>query len=457
MQTYDLIVIGAGSAGVAAAELAANMGASVALVDKKPESIGGCLYAECIPSKALVYAANQPDATWKRAQTHIGQVVARSQVQRDNARAYKRAGIDTFFGETRLHSGRHVLVGNDLLAYKKLLVATGSSPQIPAIPGLRAAGFKTSQTIFSRPRLPNKLAIIGSGPAGIELAFALRNLGVEVRIIEHNRRIFGAVDREAAAWVRRAMQAKDIHIDTSTSVVSVKKNGRGKELMIRRGGKNSSFRTGDILVAVGRQANAPRGLARQGVQFEHGKIMVDACWRTTDDHIYAVGDCTNFGREFAHVASSAAAQAVMHALCNDWSRKNLRYQPYVFFTEPEVAQAGSTAAQLERGGVWHSVHRLSLGAVDKAALDRQEGFAKVCTTPTGRLLGATVVGEHAGDIIGYFALALEKNWNLSELAAIPLPYPTLSFGVKQLAQRAHFEQFGQWQKWYRRVRKLSLR
>lgn len=457
-QVYDLIVVGAGSAGLTAAELAAKMGASVALVDKQAENMGGeCLHAGCVPSKSLIHAAKQPKATWKSVQTHIKKTVAAIQEAHDNPDVYHNLGVAMFFGDVQLQAGRQIKVGKQVLRYKKLLVATGSSPRIPDIAGLKEAGFETNETIFYRKTAPKSLAIIGGGPIAIELAFAFLRLGIETHIIEHNPHLLHIIDPEAAEAVHSALIEAGALVHTSAGIVSVSVKSAKKELSVRHGEETSVIRVSDILVAAGRQANVPKGLTEQGVTLENGMVVVNSRWQTSNSSIYAAGDCTNFGRNFTHVAGTAAAHAVSHALYGVRNKQDLRNQPYVFFAEPEVAQVGPTVAELERNDVWHLVHQLPFKAIDKALADNSEGFLKVSVTQSGRILGATVVGENAGELIGYFSMALDKNMKIYELANFPLPYPTLSFGIKELAYRAQLEMLADKKTFLGLVRKITLR
>lgn len=455
---YDFIAIGAGSAGLTAAEFAASMGANVALVDKKPSSMGGgCLHTDCVPSKAFIYAAKQPKAAWKNVQKHAQKTIHYIQESQDNPEAYAGLGIDTYFGAVTVQGARSIKVGKHVLEYKKLLIATGSSPRIPDIRGLKTVEYETNESIFHVDSAPKSIAIIGGGLISVEMAFAFRNLGIEVHIIEHNSHILHLADDDASKAVYEALVAKGVHIHTSASIASVKKKGVKKEIALQHGDASQTVRVGHILVAAGRQANIPSGLKKQNVSIDNDMIIVNDRWRTSADHIYAVGDCTNFGRNFTHVAASAAVQAVSHALYGVKTKQDLRNQPSVFFTEPEVAQVGPTVAELERSGIGHDVHLLPFTSIDKALTDKNDGFLKATVDQSGTLLGATVVGPRAGELIGYFAIALDRRWKLTELAGVPLPYPTLSFGIKELAYRVQLEQISKRKKLLGFVRKLTVR
>lgn len=439
-QPYDLIIVGAGSAGLTAAELAAKTGARVALVDKSKRRMGGeCLHTGCVPSKSLIYAAREPNATWATAGRHVAATIKHIQTSHDNPEFYQSLGVDTYFGAVTLRQDRCLRVGTRVLHYKKLLLATGSKPRIPVISGLEETGYETNETIFRLKNAPKSLAIIGGGPIAIELAFALLRLGTRVHIIEHNPQILSVIDPDAAELVRGSLLSMGARLYPSASIISVARKGKAKEIVMRHGEKNEALRAEMILVAAGRSANVPAGAAAIGVQHEKGAITVDERWRTGAPHVYAAGDCTDFGRNFTHTAASAAAEAVSHALYGVSRRRDLKRFVYVFFTEPEVAQVGATTTDLEEAGIGHTVYQLPFEDVDKALTDRSDGFMKVCVDYAGRILGATVVGESAGELIGYFGIAMEKHMKVAELAAMPLPYPTLSFGVKQLAFHIQLE------------------
>lgn len=448
-QTYDLIVIGAGPAGLAAAELAARTGASVALIEKKTAAIGGGLLSECLPSKALIHAASQPEASWGKVRNLMKLKISQAKTRPGNLESYRKMGIDVYFGTAQHLRGQQIKVGKRVLDYKKIIIASGSSPRIPGIVGLEKTGFETGKTIFRRARLPRSLAIIGGGFSGMELAFALKNLGVDVHVIDHNPRALRMIDKDAAQSVRSAAKAKGIKFHISTSVMSVKKSGRCKLLSMRRGNVHKQLRVGEILVAAGRQANIPKGLARRDVYVATKGIVVDENWRTSNENIYAVGGCTNFGREFTHIVSTAATQAVMHALYGVSPKQNLRNQPTVLFAEPEVAQVGPTVTELSKTRSDFHVHIISFAEIEGTAGEGREGSVKICVGPLGRILSATFIGENAGELAGYVSFALDEKFGLSEMANVPLPYATLSSGLKQLASQAYLEQMQQRQRWYR--------
>lgn len=447
--TYDLIIIGAGPAGLAAAGLAARAGVSVALIEKKTAAIGGNLRAECLPSKAVIHAGAQSGATWGKAKSLIKIKTEQSEINPGNIEAYQKMGIDICFGTAQILRNQQIKAGKRILSYKKLLVATGSNTRIPEIEGLKSAGFETGKTIFQRTRLPRSLAIIGGGHAGIELAFALKNLGVDVNVIDHNPRPLRTLDRDAADAVREAAKTKGIKFHISTSVISVKKSGHCKLLSMRRGNVHKQLRVGEILLVSGRESSIPKGLARQDVYTASNGIVVDENWHTSNENIYAVGGCTSFGREFTHVVNSAAKQAVMHALFGVSAGQNLKNQPSVFFIEPEVAQVGPTAMELNKTRADYRVHTLSFSEIEGTLGEGKDGLIKICVGPFGRILSATFVGENAGELAGYISLALDEKWGLREVANMPLPYGTLSSGITQLASRALLEQMQQRQRWYR--------
>lgn len=445
MKTYDLIVIGSGSGGSVAATYAARVGGRVVLVEKSAARLGGeCLHAGCVPSKTLIRASRDANPTWGKVRTRIDRAVAKIMAEQDSPEVYRERGIDTVFGTATLEKNGAVKVGKTRLAAKRVVIATGSQPYVPNLPGLKKAGYETNQTIFSLSKLPKRLAIIGGGPIAIEMAGAFRRLGSQVTVIEHNLCILKHLDEEAALRVEKALRRQGVTVHTSTSVVKVSATARQKTIEVRSAGEKIDVKADTILVAAGRRPVYPPGLERAGVKTGEGGIVVDTKWRTSNKRIYAVGDVTNCASRFTHVAGMAGTQAALHAILGVPIKGKLEAQPFVYFTDPEVAQVGATTVQLEKDGIDHRVYTLPYSDIDKAVADDEKGFIKLVTSPRGRILGATIAGANAGELIGYIARAVDKKQSLPALIGLLLPYPTLSFGLKQLAVEANFDIIGRY-------------
>lgn len=441
MRKYDLIVIGSGSGGGTAAKYAARLGAKVALIEKNAEKLGGeCLRSGSVPSKALIHAAKADKPTWDLARKNIDRAIGHIRSAQDSPEVYEKCGVDLIFGTAAL-TRRHgeVKVGRQMYQARRIVLATGSTPYLPNIPGLKKAGYETSGSLFYMAKLPKKLAIIGGGPMAMEMAHVFARLGRQVTVIEHNPHVLMPLDREASLRVEDSLREKGVNIMTSASVIRISVMKQQKVLDVRCAGEKMVLKVDTILVATGRKPCYPAGMDRAGVVTGDSGIPVDDRWRTSAKRIYAVGDVVNLPYKFTHVADMAGAQAALHAVLGVPVKNHLEAQPYVFFTDPEVAQAGATEAQLERDGIEYRVYTMPFSDIDKAVTDEEKGFIKLVVTPRGRVLGGTIVGQCAGELIGYIASAIDKRQSLPALIGLLQPYPTLSLGIKQLAIEANFD------------------
>lgn len=441
MKTYDLIVIGSGSGGAAAARYAARLGARVAIVEKSAQKMGGdSLRTGTVPSKALIHISRIEHPTWVKARRHITRTIERIEQSQDNPAFYAQAGIDVIFGTAQLASEYgDVKVGKQSLRTKRIIVATGSTPFVPNVPGLKQSGYETSESLFELPKMPRRLVIVGGGPMACEMASAFSKMGSQVTILEHNPRILTLLDDEAAERVEASLVERGVSVMTSASIIKVEAKKRQKILDIRYAGEKLEIKADTILIAAGRKANYPAGLADAGILTGDNGILVDNRWRTSNKKVYAVGDVTNMPCRFAHVAAMAGAQAALHSVLGMPSRGFMEAQPFTFFTDPQVAQAGATQMQLERDGIEHRVYIMPFSDIDKAIAEEQEGFIKLVISPRGKVLGGTIVGQGAGELIGYIAQAIDKKQPLPALMSLLLPYPTLGLGIRQLAVEAHFD------------------
>jgi pyruvate/2-oxoglutarate dehydrogenase complex dihydrolipoamide dehydrogenase (E3) component len=454
---YDLIVIGGGSAGLSAAELAAALGVRVALLDR--ERLGGeCLYTACVPSKALLHVARE--AAHIRAAGEFGLDARLAPVdlggvadyvqrairiihdQTDSPEHYQRLGVDVGFGEVRFLSGDRLALNGRAVSSKRFLIATGSCPSVPEVPGLEEAGFQTNETIFALRALPARLAVIGGGPVGCELGQAFARLGSRVTILQRAEQLLPRDEPEAAAVLRTRLEAEGVRVVTGASVTGI---------VLREGSKVVSFSTphtpdtrgqpqevavDELLVAVGRSPNvAGLDLEAAGVRYDpRTSISVDRRLRTSSAHIYAAGDVIG-GYRFTHAAALQARAAVRNALFPGGSILDERVMPWATFTEPEVAHVGLTEEHARRqDGNSVRTFTQSLREVDRAVTDgATEGFVKLVSATDGRLLGAQIVGHLAGEYINEVALALQRKLNLADLAATTHVYPTMALAIQQAA------------------------
>lgn len=441
-ETYDLIVIGGGAAGLTAADFAAQLRVRVALVEK--HLIGGdCTWTGCVPSKALLKAAKV--AHEARTAAHYGVCTAPPTVDMPQVREYVRRamaevyqyetperlahqGVEVVIGAARFLDAGTIQAGERTLSAKKFIITTGARPLIPDIPGLQEVPFLTYLQIFDNDRLPERLVIIGAGPVGVEMAQAYQRLGSQVILV--GDRLLPKDEPEAAEVLGKVFAREGIQF-VQGWVTNVRQEGAEIVISVN----DQEFRGDMLLVAVGR-APAVEGLdlERAGVAYSLQGIQVDDKLRTNVKHIYAAGDCTG-GRQFTHLAGRHGFQAARNALLPGNSNGSSEWVPWTTFTDPEVAHVGLTEAQArEKFGPTVMVTRWNMDRTDRAVCENdRDGFIKVVHQKDGALLGATVVAGRAGEVITEFVQALKHGLKMSDLVSAIHVYPTYSTAVMQLA------------------------
>jgi pyruvate/2-oxoglutarate dehydrogenase complex dihydrolipoamide dehydrogenase (E3) component len=433
---YDLVVIGGGAAGLGAARAAARADARVLLVsDGEPG--GDCTFYGCVPSKTLIEAAGQ-GRSYPEAAQRVRDVVARVAAT-ENAEALRREGIEVMRGRARLLSASQVAVGGDRVRAGAVILATGSRPTVPPIPGLATAGYLTNETVFDLPTLPASLAVLGGGPVGCELAQAFARLGSRVTLVEAADRLLPREEPQASWTLAGVLAREGVDVRTGATVEQVGPDGR----LLLAGG--DQIATDQLLVAVGRTpVTEGLHLAAAGVRTDQrGNVVTDDYLRTTARGVCAIGDVT--GRlPFTHTAYEMGRVAAGNVL-GRWRRPR-RYRPYatpwVTFTDPECGRVGLTEAQAAVRVPGARVAYLPLSETDRAlAADRTDGFVKLIAGPRrllgdlggGRILGATIVAERGGEMIHEPALAMATRMFAGRLAAAAHAYPTWSYAVQLAA------------------------
>jgi pyruvate/2-oxoglutarate dehydrogenase complex dihydrolipoamide dehydrogenase (E3) component len=438
---YHLVVIGAGTGGLVGAAAAAGLGAKVALVERHLMG-GDCLNVGCVPSKGIIRAAR----AWReaaRARVDFGgpvmqqagdfpAVMARMRRLRagisriDGAPRFRDLGVDVFLGAGRFAGPDTVEVDGTLLRFRRAIIATGGRPAVPPIPGLADVGYLTNETVFGLTELPRRFAVIGGGPSGCELAQAFARLGSTVTLVERGPRLLARDDPDAAAIVERAMADDGVAILPNAAVRRAERDGATGALVVERDGLEARVEADAILVAAGRAPNVEGlGLEAAGVGYGQGGVVVDDRLCTSNPRVFAVGDVSSRLR-FTHNSDAQARIAIQNALFFGRARASRLVMPWCTYTSPEVAHVGLHEMDARDGG--HDVETLTLplAEVDRAVLDGETaGFFRVhLKRGTDRILGATLVAEHAGEMIGEIGVAIVNGVGLAGIGRAIHPYPT---------------------------------
>jgi pyruvate/2-oxoglutarate dehydrogenase complex dihydrolipoamide dehydrogenase (E3) component len=435
----DICVIGAGSGGFSVAAAAAAFGVSAVLIEKG--RVGGdCLNYGCIPSKALIAAARRASASrtsrmfgvdlqcnvdFTRTCDHVRKVIA-AIAPNDSVQRFTGLGVRVIAGSARFTDPATVTVdGSIAVQAARFVVATGSSPAIPPIPGLAQTPHLTDETIFDLCELPAHLVVIGGDPSGLELGQAFRRLGAQVTVIEAARPL-AKDDAECAQLVIDALLREGIDIRAGARVQSVQQTSDGIELAVMCGDAEERIIGSHLLVAAGRLPNVEGlGLEEGKIDFTPAGIVVDGSLQTANRRVYAIGDTAAGGMMLTHVANYHAGLVIRHALLRLPVKARYNAVPWVTYTDPELAHVGLTDEQARDQGYRIRVMRWPYCENDRAQAERTtEGHVKVVTTTGGSVLGATIVGAHAGELIAPWTLAIGQGLNIRAIAELVVPYPT---------------------------------
>jgi len=447
---YNLVVIGAGTAGLVTAAGAAGLGAKVALVER--DLLGGdCLNVGCVPSKAIIRSSRVVADVARAGELGIqmpagghadfGAVMARMRRVRagisrhDSAQRFQHElGVDVFLGDARFSGADTVAVGGAELRFKRAVVTTGARAARPPIPGLADAGFLTNETVFSLTARPRRFAVIGGGPIGCELAQAFRRLGSEVHLLHDTDHLMPREDPDAAAMVQRAFERDGVRLVLACTIERVTQGPDGKTLHYSSAGTTGDVTVDEILVGAGRVPNVDGlGLDVVGVEYDSRRgVAVDDRLRTTNPRIYAAGDvCMEY--KFTHGADATARIVIQNALFFGRKKVSALHMPWCTYTDPEVAHVGMYERDAARHGLEVATFTIPFSGVDRAVTDGdEEGFVKVHVKKgADRILGATIVAPHAGEMINEITLAMTKNIGLGSLANVIHPYPTQAEAIRK--------------------------
>ena len=454
---YDLVVIGAGTAGLVTAKGAAGLdiGLKVAMIEKNLMG-GDCLNVGCVPSKCLI-RSSRVVADMKEAlpfgvqppdniQVDFPAVMVRMRQVRtrispvDSAVAAKKAGVDVFFGEASFTSQNTITVGGQTLKFKKAVIASGARPVRPRIEGIEEVGYLTNENVFSLTELPKRLAVIGGGPIGCELAQAFHRLGSEVVLFHKGSHLLNKEDPDAAEVVQKAFVQEGIRLVLNCQLQGIKQDPEGKVISFSGHSGQESVVVDQILAGAGRQPNVESlNLEAVGVEYDPRRgVKVNDNLQTTNSKIYGAGDiCMNW--KFTHAADAAARIVIKNTLFSPFglgkSKLSDLIMPWVTFTDPEIAHVGMYEEEAQAKGLDCNTIKIDFDDVDRALADGETaGFLKILhKRGSDEILGATIVARHGGEMISEITTAMIGGMGLSKLSTVIHPYPTQANVIKQAA------------------------
>lgn len=450
---YDLIVIGGGAGGLTAAGVAANAGVRTMLVERN--QLGGdCTWTGCIPSKSILYSAEVAQnvrtsnaagvvvdtfsVDFQSVMNRIRRIRDHVYTDADDPAIYEGYGIEVVEGTAQFIDPHSVEIESGdarrTVTSRMFVIATGASASVPPIPGLDSTDYLTNETLFDLEEQPAHLAIIGGGPIGIEMAQAFSRLGSKVTVMDMADRILSKDDVDHASILQACLEDEGITFILGTGINRVEKNEDGVVVYLESG---STVEATSLLVAAGRNANVNSlGLEEAGIEFTKQGISVNEKCRTTRRHIYAVGDCTG-EYQLTHMGEHMAKVAVTNAVLKMPMKISRKDVPWVTFTSPEIAQLGKTEHQLREEKSSFEVYRFPYTKVDRAITEEKTtGQIKVFATKwRGKILGVSIIGERAGELISLYAVAMRNGLSLKALADTIHPYPSYGLAARRAADQ----------------------
>jgi len=449
---YNLVVIGAGTAGLVTAAGAAGLGAKVALVERHLMG-GDCLNVGCVPSKGIIRSSravhdvrsaeafgvscgNGLSVDFGKAMERMRRIRAEISIHDSAERFSKELGVDVFFGAAKFIGPDAIEVKGQRLRFKRAAVCTGARAATPTIPGIAEAGYLTNETVFSLTELPRRLAVIGGGPIGCELAQTFARMGSRVTVMDHGDQLLPREDDDAAEIVRRSLEQDGAAVRLRTKVLHAEKKDSEKLLLIEEDGRRDDISVEEILVGVGRTPNVEGlDLEKAGIAYDLREgIRVNDRLQTSNPSIYAAGDiCSSY--KFTHAADSMARIVIANALFKARQKVSNLVIPWCTYTDPEVARVGICEKDSREKGMDVETLTVPLADVDRALLDGEsEGFARIhLKKGADRIVGATIVARHAGEMISEISLAMTAGLGLSAIGKTIHPYPTQAEAIKKLA------------------------
>ena len=445
--TPDLCVIGAGSGGLSVAAAAAQLGVEVVLIERSKMG-GDCLNTGCVPSKALLAAAKRaqqmrapnnfgiepqdPSIDYQAVHGHVHRTIA-AIAPNDSVERFQALGVHVLLQDAHFKDRKTVQAGPYEVRARRTIIATGSSPAIPPIDGLEGVNFFTNETIFENNRLMPHLIIIGAGPIGLEMAQAHRRLGSKVTVLEAMQAL-SKDDPELASLVVEKLRAEGIEIHEGVRVTEVSQNISGVTLKVASGNEEAELKGSHLLIATGRKPNIENlNLDQAGIKYNRQGIVVNKGLVTSNKKVFAIGDVAG-GLQFTHMANYHAGIVIRRALFRLPAKVNTDHVPWVTYTDPELAHIGLNEVEAKKKYRQIHVLRWPYAENDRAQAEaKTTGLVKLITAKNGKVLGVSIVGEQAGELIQMWSYAIANNMNIKAMTAFISPYPTLSEMNKRIA------------------------
>ncbi|MTI86391.1 MAG: dihydrolipoyl dehydrogenase [Balneolaceae bacterium] len=464
---FDMVVIGGGAAGLTASGIAANFGAKTMMIEA--ERLGGdCTWTGCIPSKALLKAGKvarqmrnasqygliekEAEINFKKIIQHVDEVRRKVYHDADRPEIFEEMGIEVVKGTASFKDDHTISIagseeGERMVTSKYFIIATGAKAWVPSIPGLDQVDYLTNESLFETETFPSKLIIIGGGPIGTEMSQAFAHLGSKVTVIDVADRILAKDDADLAQILQKELQKDGVGYELGSDVKKVEKKGEQLLVHIEKDGAEKVITGDQLLMATGRRANIHTlELDKAGVKTEKGSIAVDNACRTNVRHIYAAGDVT--GRyQFTHMSEHMAKVAATKALLKVVPMKiDHKHVPWVTFTSPELAHVGATEQELKSKNENYEVYRFPYSKIDRAISESEDaGMIKIFAKKmSGKILGASVVGAHAGEFISEYALAMKNGVSMKGIADTIHPYPSWGLGARRAADQWYIKNQREW-------------
>ncbi len=457
---FDICVIGGGAGGLVVAAGGSALGAKVALVEKHEGGMGGdCLHYGCVPSKTLLRSAKVahqmrhadryaiapvvPQIDMAKVMQRVAGVIA-SIEPNDSPERFRSLGVDVMFGAGQFTDSGTFAVGSRKLTARNFVIATGSRPGVPPIPGLSEIPFLTNETVFKLNGPAPSLIVIGAGPIGCEMAQAFVRLGSKVTVVDLSPALLPREDADLAAVIRKQMEADGVQFYLGVTPTKAEGQAGAISLLVKqKDGNEIKLDATHLLVAAGRKVNIEGlGLEAAGVQVDKGRIVSDPTLRTANKNIYVCGDVAG-AFQFTHMAEHHAGvvlRNILNPLPIKFAKAETRVIPWCTFTEPELARVGISEAEAKQQNIPHRVYKFPFEEMDRARAEGEtDGFAKIITDPKGVVLGAAIAGAHAGELIHEYVLAIAKRMTTNDLSGIIHIYPTLAQINRRVADQRRKE------------------